>query len=225
MNSQYDKRYVFSVMRSCRAANDIPRFACSRIIVQKKGRDGSLFYVPKGNHKLLVRASWRKSEKDARAIDDLFNEYPNTNGQSWTIKLQGDSGYYCHWLSEDDPGTIGWRLTSNNEEFETVSADLPLFNFSESDVSWTNGGTEMRFPNALMGHDHSDRPTASVSLGHWDRVGKNDNETWCVRFAAEIISDTPAVICVESTQWFEGTNERKIIGEYVGDGRFLFLSR
>ncbi|QDV42255.1 hypothetical protein Enr13x_21000 [Stieleria neptunia] len=225
MNSYYDQRYIFSVMRSCRDANDIPRFACSRIVVQKKGRDGSLFYVPQGNHKLLVRANWQKREKGTRAIDVLHTEYPEAPNQTWTIKLQGDSGYYCHWLSDDDPGTIGWRLTSNNETFEAVSHDLPLLDFAESDVSWTNGGTEMRFPNALMDDDRSDRPSASVSLGHWDRIGKNDNETWHVRFAAELVSDTPAVICAKSTEWYEGTNERKVIGEYVGDGRFLFLSQ
>ncbi|MCA9140592.1 MAG: hypothetical protein KDB00_27660 [Planctomycetales bacterium] len=238
--SVQDQDVILRVLQLCRSADDIPEFGGTRIISNLIDRDSVLFHVPAGNHSLDVKTSWKTTETNQSGID-LKTEEGNrstskeplsldSGERSWSIPLVAEHGYrFLITSSSQKESPIGWELTSNAQEFESVSEFLPLESFRTGGSSWSSRHV-VAFPNQAElrllinpGNPRNDfkQPTP---IGRWTKSGRRGGNTIQIKFELAISSDNPAVVSEDGAETLSVLQRQDRLGKYLGDGRYLLKS-
>ena len=233
-----DKDVVMRVLQQCRSADDVPDFGGRRIVANLVNGESVFFYVPPGEHELVVNTSWERTEKQAAKKDKDSDEGAGkTSGEpkvekgerSWTIQLVPSQGYCFVVTGQTRQETpIGWRLSSNAKQFTELTQELPLPPMRSSMTSWSSFRIA-EFPNRFSTRaafnsrstSETDATTRQpIQIGRWTKSGSTDRHTTKIYFDLKIRSRGPQVITANDAETLTIVNKTQFLGEYLGDGLY-----
>lgn len=237
-----NKDVVMRVLQQCRSADDVPDFGGRRIVANLVNGESVFFYVPPGEHELVVNTSWERTEKQAAKADENSDEEAGeTSGEetgepkvekgerSWTIQLVSGRGYCFVVTGQTRQETpIGWRLSSNAKQFTELAQELPLPPMRSSMTSWSSFRIA-EFPNRFSTRAAFNLSSTSVTdattrqpiqIGRWTKSGSTDRHTTKIYFDLKIHSQGPQVITATDAETLTIANKTQFLGEYLGDGLY-----
>ena len=208
-----DLELIEEMMRLCRTIEDIPDFG-ARFVSSCRG-DELFFYVPEGNHLLLITTT--------SPTNSITQALPFRGMECKRIPLNSKAGYKFEIL-RDQPikDCIGWKLESSDPEFGAIEQHLP-YRARWSGRSWSTFENVV-YPNQfrsqeIFGTSERDRRLSLLETTH--RGQTRNKQQIMLKFQVHFQSRSPLVASATEAASIRQFGDEAIIGDYLGDGRYL----